>query len=192
MPLLHHRKRSRRPRALWAGAWLGTLTLGGPWRCSPRWSACRCLRHGLLYRGGQAGWAVPHRQRQQDGSGLQGKTFIWYGTTVPGLSNPKATTVPEHGHRQDRRHRQLLVRQHGPAPGQPVRRDTQHRTRRQQRHVPGHVSQQGAGPEVKQAEADGLVVVINDQTESDSNAISANPPARNWTRRRRPSRSGTA
>ena len=27
MPLLHHRKRSRRPRTLWAGAWLGTLTL---------------------------------------------------------------------------------------------------------------------------------------------------------------------
>ena len=172
MPLFHWKTGSRRPRALWAGAWLGTLTLAAVLA-----SLAAPAKPAAAYGTGCATAVVkpvgPFHIAGDSRTVVdsKGRTFISYGTTVPGLSNPNLTTNPSGDIGKIDATANYWC-------GNTVRLQVS------QYAVTHNTGPDDSGtcqatylnnaldPEVKQAEADGLVVVINDQTESDSKAIS--------------------
>jgi hypothetical protein len=105
-----------------------------------------------------------------------GRRFISYGTTVPGLSNPKLTTFPSKDIPKINATADVWC-------GNTVRLQVSqyavtHNTTIDNGGCENTYLNKALDPEVKQAEADGLVVVINDQTESDPLGNSEREPSK--------------
>jgi Cellulase (glycosyl hydrolase family 5) len=104
-------------------------------------------------------------------------TFISYGTTVPGLSDPNLTKAPE----KDKAKIDATARQWC---GNTVRLQVSQYavTHNRMPNDPGTCQDSylshALDPEVQRAEHDGLVVVINDQTESDPHSAEERGPTR--------------
>jgi hypothetical protein len=163
--------RSGRLRAVWAGAWLVTLTLvaGLVSLAAPAQPAAAygmgCVT-AVVKPVGPFHIASDNRTVVD----AKGRTFISYGTTVPGLSAPKLTSYPSNDLKKIDATANYWC-------GNTVRLQVS------QYAVTNNTTPDNGGcnntylnnaldPEVQRAENDGLVVVINDQTESDGNAFS--------------------
>ena len=167
MRLFHAKMRSGRLRASRAGAWLGTLTL-----LAGLVSLAAPAQPAAAYGTGCATAVVKPvgpfhiASNNRTVKDANGRTFISYGTTVPGLSNPNLTTYPSTD-------KPKIDATANSWCGNTVRLQVS------QYAVTHNTTPDDSGtcqdtylknvldPEVKQAEADGLVVVINDQTEFD-------------------------
>lgn len=166
MLALHMKIRSRRLRAVCAGAWLATLTL-----LVGLASLAASAQPAAAYGTGCATAVVkpvgPFHIASDNRTikDANGRTFISYGTTVPGLSNPNLTTDPS----TDKPKIDATANYWC---GNTVRLQVSqyavtHNTTIDNGTCQDTYLTKALDPEVQQAEADGLVVVINDQTESD-------------------------
>jgi Cellulase (glycosyl hydrolase family 5) len=169
--LFHTKIRSGRLRAVWAGAWLATLTL-----LAGLVSLAAPAQPAAAYGTGCATAVVkpvgPFHIAGDNRTVVDanGRTFISYGTTVPGLSNPNLTTYPS----TDKPKIDATANYWC---GNTVRLQvsqyavTHNTTPDDSGTCQNTYLKNALDPEVQEAEADGLVVVINDQTESDSAAV---------------------
>lgn len=167
----HRKTRSRRLRPVRAGACLATLTL-----LAGLLSLAAPAQPAAAYGSGCATAVVKPvgpfhiASDNQTVVDSKGRTFTSYGTTVPGLSAPKVTAEPSTdkpkidatanswcGNTVRLQVSQYAVT-HNMAPDDSGTCQTSYLTN-------------VLDKEVMQAEADGLVVVINDQTESDGTAF---------------------
>ena len=145
--------RGRLDRYADAAGWRGIAGRGRP--------AGRGLRQGLRYCGGQAGGPFHIASDNRTVVDANGRTFISYGTTVPGLSNPNLTSYPggDLGKIDATANDwcgntvRLQVSQYAVTDNTTPDNGACNST----------YLKKALDPEVKQAEADGLVVVINDQ-----------------------------
>lgn len=160
------------------GAWIGTLAalmtswpLLGPVQAAAAYgTGCK---YPVVTHAGPFRIAADNRTVTD----ADGRPFISYGTTVPGLADPAFGTNPNYV--TNIVHRQDIPKIDATASvwcGNTVRFQVS------QHNVTQNTTPDGGGcdasflnqaldPEVRRAEADGLVVVINDQTESDSLAV---------------------
>jgi Cellulase (glycosyl hydrolase family 5) len=170
---------SRRLRGARTSAWLGTLALlVGLWPllgpAEPAAAYGTGCNHPVVLPVGPFKIASDNRTIKD----ANGRTFISYGTTVPGLSSPTFSTDPNFV-------TNVVKGKDFPKIDATANVWCGNTVRLQvsQYNVTQNTTQDGGGcnasflnqaldPEVKQAEADGLVVVVNDQTESDSAAVS--------------------
>jgi hypothetical protein len=171
--------RSGRRRAVRAGIWLGTLTLlaGFVALAAPAQPAA-------AYGSGCAAGAVtpvgPFHVSTSDNRTIldsKGNTFISYGTTVPGLSAPNLTAEPSTD-------KPKIDATANSWCGNTVRLQVSQYAVTHNQTVDDYGTCQTTymnnvlDAEVMQAEADNLVVVINDQTESDKLANQEKDPTK--------------
>jgi Cellulase (glycosyl hydrolase family 5) len=106
----------------------------------------------------------------------KGRTFISYGTTVPGLSNPNLTRYP--GADRPKIDATADVWCGNTVRLQVSQYAVTHNTTPDNGGCENTYLNNALDPEVRRAENDGLVVVINDQTESDRLANSEKDPTK--------------
>ena len=170
---------SRRLRVAPAGAWLGTLALliglsplFGP--VAPALAYGTGCNHPVVQPAGPFTIASDNRTVKD----ANGQTFISYGTTVPGLSSPTFSTDPNFvtnvvtGKDIPKIDATANVWCGNTVRLQVSQYDVTQNTTPDGGGCETSFLDQALGPEVHEAETDGLVVVINDQTESDSAAVS--------------------
>ena len=175
--MFHAKMRSGRLRAVRAGALIGTLTL-----LAGVASLAAAAQPAAAYGKGCATAVVkpagPFHIASDNRTVVDanGRTFISYGTTVPGLSNPNLTSYPggDLGKIDATANDwcgntvRLQVSQYAVTDNTTPDNGACNST----------YLKKALDPEVKQAEADGLVVVINDQTESDKLANEERDPTK--------------
>jgi len=178
MAVLRAKIESRRLRGARAGAWTGTLALlislwpllGSAQPAAAYGTGCN---HPVVLPVGPFTIAGDNRTVKD----ANGRTFISYGTTVPGLSSPTFSTDPNFvTNIVNGKDIPKIDATANVWCGNTVRLQVSQYNATQNTTPDGggcdtSFLNQALDPEVHRAEADGLVVVINDQTESDSAAV---------------------